>query len=666
MQYKTSQLLKLLLSLFFLKKTIYSEEIIHKKPILHKTINIEPRTLRPSAIGKIEPQISKAISWRNMRIVFDYTNLETFSNSALNTQKIAFAKKMLETVKGLLATYTQTKSEPQIDYGGADCAGSTFPNGPQPVDLYVAVRGEEDANSDTIATAGYCFVDLTNARPVAGIMNINLARINLGNTFNKQNFAVLLHETFHILGFSGAGFKTFVDTSDNTRPENQVLGTQTIGSTTYTSVVMDPALEAARDFFGCNSVSGLPMENAGGEGTAGSHWETTYFVHELMNPYADVPTQLSELTISTMRYSNWYKFNSQITEPYVWGKGDGCQHFTECPNTSEYCTTEGALICSEDFTSRSLCETLGTSECRIHRAYANYNCIYGNYLDSDDRSLETIGIGSSCFLTESGSNRKSSCYRSTCNGGGIDIIFANGSTARCTTSGQVISQGSWSITCPDIGKFCQMSALRCPFDCNNKGVCLINNKCHCYSGETGMACNGGVNPTPTTPTPNPNPNPTPNPTPTPNPRTTPNTPNVPNTNPTNPNRGGGGSGTSSSSNNDNLLLILVMLGIIIASIVVITILIILYLMGTFGDILGKSGGSGTPYPGYRSRMDRSGFYRDEVYSNNPYGSTTRRSAYSGNDYDSMYSARPGSMNSGYYDSVMPQNYAPYMSKGGFY
>lgn len=42
------------------------------------------------------------------------------------------------------------------------------------------------------------------------------------------------------------------------------------------------ATQAARDQFGCATLNGAELENDGGSGTAGSHWEERVFLGELM------------------------------------------------------------------------------------------------------------------------------------------------------------------------------------------------------------------------------------------------------------------------------------------------------------------------------------------------------------------------------------------------
>jgi hypothetical protein len=96
-------------------------------------------------------------------------------------------------------------------------------------------------------------------------------------------FEVILHEMGHVLGFSGWFFSMHGLASGNN----------------YTGTI---ALNAYRDLTGNQSWSSVPLEDGGGSGTAGGHWEEDIFVTELMTGYAEdfPPMPLSILTVSVL------------------------------------------------------------------------------------------------------------------------------------------------------------------------------------------------------------------------------------------------------------------------------------------------------------------------------------------------------------------------------
>jgi len=54
------------------------------------------------------------------------------------------------------------------------------------------------------------------------------------------------------------------------------------GGVTYTGLTTKNLIQYARKFYGCDSITHLPLENDGGAGTVGSHFERAWFGHELM------------------------------------------------------------------------------------------------------------------------------------------------------------------------------------------------------------------------------------------------------------------------------------------------------------------------------------------------------------------------------------------------
>ena len=122
--------------------------------------------------------------------------------------------------------------------------------------------------SGVLAAAAPCLLHPETNRPVGGIVYIN-NNLDLGKTntnFYMKN--ILLHEITHILVFHPTFFNYF----------NMI--------TTYNGVsyINSPkVLEKAKEHFGCSTIQRIALENDGGEGSAGSHWESRYML-------GDVPT----------------------------------------------------------------------------------------------------------------------------------------------------------------------------------------------------------------------------------------------------------------------------------------------------------------------------------------------------------------------------------------
>lgn len=82
------------------------------------------------------------------------------------------------------------------------------------------------------------------------------------------------------------------------------------------------------------------------------------------------------------------------------------------------------------------------------------------------------------------------CYSSKCVDG--NVIFKVGDkTYKCTQSGQKIEPAApynGYVICPDLEDFCEQDAASCTHDCSLNGRCQHNNRCYCYPGFKGMAC----------------------------------------------------------------------------------------------------------------------------------------------------------------------------------
>lgn len=60
-----------------------------------------------------------------------------------------------------------------------------------------------------------------------------------------------------------------------------------------------------REHTGCESMSMIPMEDDGGGGTAGSHWEIRLFTDEMMNGWGSDRIKTSKMTLALFEDSGW-------------------------------------------------------------------------------------------------------------------------------------------------------------------------------------------------------------------------------------------------------------------------------------------------------------------------------------------------------------------------
>lgn len=92
----------------------------------------------------------------------------------------------------------------------------------------------------------------------------------------------LIHELIHVLGFSGGMISYWKNINNNLLPHIDPLYVGTIrGIQTY--VLATPKIkELVRAYYGSSDLIGMQLENQGGSGSMGSHWETTLLFGEIM------------------------------------------------------------------------------------------------------------------------------------------------------------------------------------------------------------------------------------------------------------------------------------------------------------------------------------------------------------------------------------------------
>ena len=196
------------------------------------------------------------------------------------------------------------------------------------IDLILMARLDDKMGDSTIASAGSRFSDPTNGRPLLGVVNINTnfeySKINSDHAFQTT----ILHEFTHVLGFSGSHFQNKFYNVFKRTDENGVLR-QYINSS--------KVLEVARKYFNCPSIDGVELEESGGSGTVGSHWESRILLGDYMNgvTYYDEEV-ISEFTLALLEDTGYYKPYYYTGGLMRYGKGKGCDFVkNKCVNSGE-------------------------------------------------------------------------------------------------------------------------------------------------------------------------------------------------------------------------------------------------------------------------------------------------------------------------------------------
>ena len=148
---------------------------------------------------------------------------------------------------------------------------------------------------------------------------------------------VAMHELSHALGFTSS---LFLKTPYTT--------TTTLRGKTVTVVNSATVLAKVKEWSGCPTAVGMEIEDEGGVGTAGSHWERRNAGHWRGSYMTGMGSGvLDAMTLAMFQDSGQYTVNWSAAEPMVWGNntyhGKGCGFFTGTCNLAtagqgEYCT----------------------------------------------------------------------------------------------------------------------------------------------------------------------------------------------------------------------------------------------------------------------------------------------------------------------------------------
>ena len=166
------------------------------------------------------------------------------------------------------------------------------------IDLIIFCRFDT-LNEGTLASANVAYMQSDNGQPYVGIVvinkNVNYSRIN-----SKEYFqSIILHEFTHILGFSSYYFINFFKNIFN-KTDKFGINRSFINSTNV--------LKVAKKYFNCSDIQGIELENYGGDGTVGSHWESRILLGDYMNGVIYTEEQvISEFTLALLEDSGFYK-----------------------------------------------------------------------------------------------------------------------------------------------------------------------------------------------------------------------------------------------------------------------------------------------------------------------------------------------------------------------
>ena len=448
-----------------------------------------------------------------IKIKLDYSYLDSQQNS--DQTRITKIKKVLDNTltyfeKLLSVLHTDFSYQPthfktfcKIPVFGSDYNSWGYDN-----DLVIIPYFSDTLQSSVLAAATACVAISETMEPKMGVIMIN-PNLDFSYT-NSERFLTMLflHEISHVLIFHQAFFFSL----------NMISEQQKNGETIY-YIKTPNVLEKAKLHYNCNSITGIPLENYGGAGSAGSHWESRYLLGDYMIATDYPEIVISDISLAVFEDSGLYKVNYYTGGLFRFGKGEGCNFLEEKCITddstlfaNEFCIKTQEPFCTSGHLSKGHCYMAQySSDLSSYYRYfknakiggyapadycpisfdnlydkTNYyfptNCKYGKTSMTHPDYGEKVGDNSVCVesslvpsWSQQGETYRSICYEIKCDKDSKTIyVFINGNTVQCPMSGGLIENPSGfrgKIICPDYNSVCT-SEVWCndPLDCINKGV----------------------------------------------------------------------------------------------------------------------------------------------------------------------------------------------------
>ena len=495
--------------IFILALILINIETILGGPCGADKLKISPKPLDLKVNKAIPITKTTADGYTPIKIGYDFTTLKR--PSSMTTSTYSLVKSLLQQTRVEFSKFVQVQHT-NFDLSGRaddikelcelDTIGAGYADFLVTNDVIIFPQFDSDLGSNVLAAAAPCIVTNSN-RPYGGVLYINTnLNFNKGNT-NQYLKNILLHEITHILVFHPYFF-------------TELKLNQTEGSNSY--IISPKAVAKAREHFDCSSITRIPLENQGGTGSVGSHWESRYMLGDYMIS-TDYPDQaISDITLGLFEDSGFYKVNYYSGGLFKFGKGKGCEFFNkdcienEKATFEEFCDTANAAMCSSSRTLKSSCY-LTTYTSSIPTAYqyfsdprkggfpaADYcpvpyqahssSTYFSNHCQIGSSSLsseynEKIGFDSFCFMSSilpSSSTTSTSqipiCYEVRCDADNNQFTVTIGSSEiACPTEGGTVNAPSGftgSIVCPKYSDICLSDGSVC----NEMFSCFTNLATH--------------------------------------------------------------------------------------------------------------------------------------------------------------------------------------------
>ena len=348
-------------------------------------------------------------------------------------------------------------------------------------DFILLLATDNTGNDGTLAYATACYLDSANGRPLVGFTVFNDYYLDIKKGKSDNDIATYVHETLHALVFSSTLWKFFPKVNGKDQyflsGGNHYLRGPTLVST-------------AREHFACDKLTAIPLEDDGGDGSKGGHFERVVFGDETMVSEDVAVAKFSKFTLALLKDSGWYDIDMTKGDHYTWGKGEGCELFSKtCTQNSieETCGTNNNYGCDKTFKYKMTCQaTTFTGGCNIKTKSST--CMRKH---NGMAFFETANERSRCQEYVYKGKKMSGCVDIQCDNSRTSYqvtLLNQGDSTRytCHKENQVFTWGN------NFKFFCENPRLicndLCPKSCNHRGRCLENGECWCDPFYSGAVC----------------------------------------------------------------------------------------------------------------------------------------------------------------------------------
>jgi len=208
-------------------------------------------------------------------------------------------------------------------------------------DFIMFVTARPIIGGSTLAFASSCAIN-NIGRPIGGHANFNASNLVDNPLDLPRQSGIAVHEICHALGFSSSRWNsgTFIMYNGGAPNYPYVrldpdLVVTTINAQGYSfgRLITPTVVRFINEHYGCTTLPGGDLEDSGGQGTAGSHWEKRTFMNEYMTGTESAFPVRSKITLGLFYDSGWYDIDESQGERLLWGRARGCSFYTQdCGN----------------------------------------------------------------------------------------------------------------------------------------------------------------------------------------------------------------------------------------------------------------------------------------------------------------------------------------------